>query len=321
MPEERSWHGRSCSVCGRPSSPLRRRSSARPRSPRSSIRCVRAGSRRPEGKRFERALEEHLGAPHVRCVSSCTAALSLGAADRRGRSGRRGPRTRDDVHRDGERGRGGRRAPGPRRQRARDRPHRPRRRGGRDHAADAGDRAGAPRGPPGRPRRPRRAARPARPHRHRGRGARDGDAVERPRDRHARQPRRLLLLRDEERHDRRGRRAGDRQPVHRARGRAPRPARAQPRRLAALRRRRLPPLRGRVARHQGEHDRPVGVDRPASAAAPGGRGRRAAPSSPPRYDALLADLPLQTPAAAGRTRASRHSWHLYSGRSWRTRPA
>ena len=33
------------------------------------------------------------------------------------------------------------------------RPHRPRRRGGRDHAADAGDRAGAPRGPPGRPRR------------------------------------------------------------------------------------------------------------------------------------------------------------------------
>ena len=31
----------------------------------------------PKVKRFERALEEHLGAPHVRCVSSCTAALSL----------------------------------------------------------------------------------------------------------------------------------------------------------------------------------------------------------------------------------------------------
>ena len=107
----------------------------------------------PKVKRFERALEEHLGAAHVRCVSSCTAALSLALRDRGGRPGRRGPRARDDVHRDGERGRGGRRAPGPRRLRARDRPHRPRRRGGRDHAADAGDRAGAPRGPPGRPRR------------------------------------------------------------------------------------------------------------------------------------------------------------------------
>ena len=31
----------------------------------------------PKVKRFERALEEHLGARHVRCVSSCTAALSL----------------------------------------------------------------------------------------------------------------------------------------------------------------------------------------------------------------------------------------------------
>ena len=32
----------------------------------------------PKVKRFERALEEQLGAAHVRCVSSCTAALSLG---------------------------------------------------------------------------------------------------------------------------------------------------------------------------------------------------------------------------------------------------
>ncbi len=31
----------------------------------------------PKVKRFERALEEQLGAAHVRCVSSCTAALSL----------------------------------------------------------------------------------------------------------------------------------------------------------------------------------------------------------------------------------------------------
>jgi dTDP-4-amino-4,6-dideoxygalactose transaminase len=31
----------------------------------------------PKVKRFERALEEHLGANHVRCVSSCTAALTL----------------------------------------------------------------------------------------------------------------------------------------------------------------------------------------------------------------------------------------------------
>jgi dTDP-4-amino-4,6-dideoxygalactose transaminase len=31
----------------------------------------------PKVKRFERALEQHLGAAHVRCVSSCTAALSL----------------------------------------------------------------------------------------------------------------------------------------------------------------------------------------------------------------------------------------------------
>jgi dTDP-4-amino-4,6-dideoxygalactose transaminase len=31
----------------------------------------------PKVKRFERALEEHLGARHVRCVSSCTAALTL----------------------------------------------------------------------------------------------------------------------------------------------------------------------------------------------------------------------------------------------------
>jgi dTDP-4-amino-4,6-dideoxygalactose transaminase len=31
----------------------------------------------PKVKRFERALEEHLGASHVRCVSSCTAALTL----------------------------------------------------------------------------------------------------------------------------------------------------------------------------------------------------------------------------------------------------
>jgi dTDP-4-amino-4,6-dideoxygalactose transaminase len=32
----------------------------------------------PKVKRFERALEEQIGAAHVRCVSSCTAALSLG---------------------------------------------------------------------------------------------------------------------------------------------------------------------------------------------------------------------------------------------------
>jgi dTDP-4-amino-4,6-dideoxygalactose transaminase len=31
----------------------------------------------PKVKRFERALEQHLGAEHVRCVSSCTAALTL----------------------------------------------------------------------------------------------------------------------------------------------------------------------------------------------------------------------------------------------------
>jgi dTDP-4-amino-4,6-dideoxygalactose transaminase len=31
----------------------------------------------PKVKRFEQALEAHVGAPHVRCVSSCTAALTL----------------------------------------------------------------------------------------------------------------------------------------------------------------------------------------------------------------------------------------------------
>ena len=32
----------------------------------------------PKVARFERMLEEYVGAPHVRCVSSCTAALTLG---------------------------------------------------------------------------------------------------------------------------------------------------------------------------------------------------------------------------------------------------
>ena len=158
--------------------------------------------------------------------------------------------------------------------------------------------------PPGRPRpRSARCATP-RPHRHRGRRARDGHAVARPADRHARQPRRVLVLRDEERHDGRGRRARDRQPVHRARGRAARAPRPEPRRLAALRRRRLPPLRGRLARPQGEHDRPR-RPRSASTSCRGSRrGRRAARELAARYDALLADLPLETPAAGRPARAA-----------------
>src|SRR3954464_5778698 len=32
----------------------------------------------PKVQRFERMLEEYVGVPHVRCVSSCTAALMLG---------------------------------------------------------------------------------------------------------------------------------------------------------------------------------------------------------------------------------------------------
>jgi dTDP-4-amino-4,6-dideoxygalactose transaminase len=43
------------------------------------VDCLRSGwiTAGPKVKRFERALEEHLGAEHVRCVSSCTAALTL----------------------------------------------------------------------------------------------------------------------------------------------------------------------------------------------------------------------------------------------------
>jgi dTDP-4-amino-4,6-dideoxygalactose transaminase len=43
------------------------------------VDCLRSGwiTAGPKVKRFERALEEHLGAAHVRCVSSCTAALTL----------------------------------------------------------------------------------------------------------------------------------------------------------------------------------------------------------------------------------------------------
>jgi dTDP-4-amino-4,6-dideoxygalactose transaminase len=43
------------------------------------VDCLRSGwiTAGPKVKRFERALEEHLGAPHVRCVSSCTAALTV----------------------------------------------------------------------------------------------------------------------------------------------------------------------------------------------------------------------------------------------------
>jgi dTDP-4-amino-4,6-dideoxygalactose transaminase len=43
------------------------------------VDCLRSGwiTAGPKVKRFERALQEHLGAEHVRCVSSCTAALTL----------------------------------------------------------------------------------------------------------------------------------------------------------------------------------------------------------------------------------------------------
>jgi dTDP-4-amino-4,6-dideoxygalactose transaminase len=43
------------------------------------VDCLRSGwiTAGPKVKRFERALEEHIGAAHVRCVSSCTAALTL----------------------------------------------------------------------------------------------------------------------------------------------------------------------------------------------------------------------------------------------------
>ena len=170
------------SVCGRPSSHCvadhRRGRDRRGR----RLAAFGLDHGRPEG---EAVRARARGAPRRaarRCVSSCTAALSLALRIAGGRPRRRGPRARDDVHRDGERGRAGRRAPGPRRQRARAP-------GLIDlDAAEAAitprTRAIMPVHLAGRPvdlDRPRRPARPARPHRHRGRGARDGHAVERPR--------------------------------------------------------------------------------------------------------------------------------------------
>ena len=128
-------------------------------------------------------------------------------------------------------------------------------------------------------------------------------------DRHARQPRRVLVLRDEERHDRRGRRAGDRQPVHRA----------EVERLA------LHGLSlGAWQRYGDAGFRHFEVASPGIKAnmtdlsasiglhqlprLEGWTARRAELAA--RYDALLADLPLQTPPPADP--AGRHSWHLYS---------
>ena len=64
--------------CGRSSSSSAARSSKRRRSPRSSTACAPAGSE--PGRRCtasKQMLEKYVGVSNVRCVSSCTAALSL----------------------------------------------------------------------------------------------------------------------------------------------------------------------------------------------------------------------------------------------------
>src|SRR5690242_20574828 len=44
------------------------------------VECLRSGwiGSGPRVERFERAIEEYVGVPHVRCLSSCSAALMLG---------------------------------------------------------------------------------------------------------------------------------------------------------------------------------------------------------------------------------------------------
>ena len=92
----------------------------------------------------------------------------------------------------------------------------------------------------------------------RGRSARDRHGMARSADRWARQPRRLLLLRDEEHHYGRGWRPGHGRPRRRGAGGAARASRTQPRRLAALLGRRIQALRGGGAGLQVQHDRRPG---------------------------------------------------------------
>ena len=188
----------------------------------------------PKVQRFERMLEEYVGTPHVRCVSSCTAALFLamkvldiGPGDEVLVPAMTFVATANAVEHTGARpvfvdcepgtglidlgcGRGSR------------------------SRRNEGDRA---RPSVGRPLDMDRAQRLPRPHgllvvedaahaigaRWRG-----------PADRLDREPDRVLVLRDEEHHDHRRGRARHRRPGACCAGRAARPPRAQPRRVAAL---------------------------------------------------------------------------------------
>ena len=199
----------------------------------------------PKVQRFERMLEEYVGVSHVRCVSSCTAALMLGTAGTRRRPRRRGDRPRDDVHRLRQCRRARRGDADPRRQRARDGVDRPRSGGGRNHAADGGDHAGPFRRSTGRHGPAQRTPRSARDSRCRGRRARHRRRVARTANRDTRQPHGLLVLRDEEHHDGRRRCTGDGGRGGRGTRRTTRAARSEPRRLAAVLRQGLQALRGR----------------------------------------------------------------------------
>ena len=94
------------------------------------------------------------------------------------------------------------------------------------------------------------------------------------------------------------------------RGRAARAPRAQPRRLAALLGRRLPPLRGRRARHQVQHDRParpsIGLHQLPRLEAWIERARRAR-----RALRRAARRPPAATRRAGRPARMRHARHLY----------
>ena len=86
------------------------------------------------------------------------------------------------------------------------------------HRAHAGAHAGPPRRPPRRPRRRQRSARPLRHRGHRGRRSRDRRALAGAAGRRARQPHVLLLPRDQEHHHVRRRRVGGRRRGGRASG-------------------------------------------------------------------------------------------------------
>ena len=140
---------------------------------------------RAQGAALRALLADYVGSPHVRCLSSCTAALILAM-------GCSGSAPGDEVivpamtfvasanaveHAGA--------TPVLVDSRARHRADRPRRRRGGDHAADPGDHAGAPGRAADRHGPAERAARPPRAARDRGRRARDRGRVARAADRRA----------------------------------------------------------------------------------------------------------------------------------------